>query len=911
MSGDGLPDESRQAVQDLLALLYTNTPLNVVEQRACERAREVLEADCIFFGALKDGHLSVKASACSDAPIADPSALLTAAISSQRRTFNSDGVPGVAVPAFNGKTLVGGLAAFGGRRSRFFDSDADVLECFADTVGLTNGTYADVHRRFNTLRWQHRAPWLVALIALLCCVGLAAYGYVNARSTRERVNVTARNLSSVSRDRVERYGAGGSQLASTAAAIAPSYRGNRPGTEHFLRTFLASSSEIVYGIGVWYEPFKFSKNLRLFGPYAHKTQSGGTVLTYQWSHVDYDYVRHKWYRLGLLARSSTIVTDPYFDIDHIYISAVRDIQANGHSVGVVSVDTTSSEIDRYLASMSNEANVRYLITGSGRVVAFPQSASLLQFAARRHHVKNMLDVTDSDAQAFIASRYPGRRVVTRQVATRVPLILINSFDAKALGSAPPPVRLLGAIAALVCLLAIAGILALLRAAARGSAALTLERERAYLSLKTDITHVDPLTDLANRHAMIEEIDTAITEVRERGARRALLWIDLTGFERINDRFGRSMGDRILREFAALLRRVAPEGAVLGRVGGDEFAVLLDGDASHASAVGERLHHEMAVFFPLDGDNVYVDARIVALDMPDTYTGAQDVIRDASYAVQEAKFTRRNTVVVFDPELRESAARQHELQAELRGAIARGEIFVEYQPICRIRNGEVVGFEALARWRREGQPVMYPTDFIPLGEQTGLVLQLDRHVAEVACDRLAQWQRSDPKLRLQLNASALHFEEPAALRGLTAAVRERSVRPGSVDIELTESALMGLTPEAIDAVRELHAQGMRLHLDDFGTGYSSLAYLQRLHVDALKIDRSFVETMLEDQRSMQIVQAIVKLAQSMKVDLIAEGVTTKDQARALLKLGVTMGQGFYYSPPVAADEAERLITAQAR
>jgi EAL domain-containing protein (putative c-di-GMP-specific phosphodiesterase class I) len=201
--------------------------------------------------------------------------------------------------------------------------------------------------------------------------------------------------------------------------------------------------------------------------------------------------------------------------------------------------------------------------------------------------------------------------------------------------------------------------------------------------------------------------------------------------------------------------------------------------------------------------------------------------------------------------------------------------------------------------------MYPTEFIPLAERTGLVFQVDRYVADVACGQMSEWQRAHPELRLELNASALHFEHPGALRGLTNVLQQHTLRPDTVDIELTESSLVGLTREAISAVRDLHGLGIRLHLDDFGTGYSSLTYLQHLQ-DAVKIDRSFVETMLEDERAMQIVNAIVNLARSIQVEVIAEGVTSDEQARALEKLGVMMGQGYLYAHPMPAEDAERMI-----
>jgi diguanylate cyclase (GGDEF)-like protein len=670
-------------------------------------------------------------------------------------------------------------------------------------------------------------------------------------------------------------------------------------------------------MGIWYMPYQFSPQQRLYGPYVHRTTNGKIALTYAWSHPDYNYVKHDWYRIGLKARTQTLVTQPYFDVDHVYISAVHDIHVGSRTIGVVTVDTTSASIDRFLTRIATARNVPYLTTHSGHVVGSPYAEALVSFARSRHPVGNILDVTDADAQAFIATRFPSDRLIIRTPAARIPVVLVNSFDATALGSTPAPIGLLAITAGLVWLLTLAAIIAMRRARARGMAALDLHRERTRLALEIN-AHLtaeqalrkaaegDPLTGLLNRSTILTAIDHSIERARSGEHPESLLFIDLSGFDRINSMFGYLSGDKILRDLGGRLRTCAGADNVVSRLGGDEFAVLVHGDAAAARAVGECLHHSMEPGLSLDGETVYLDADVSVVEIVGSYVGAEDVLRDADYALQQAKRAQRTSIVTFDPALREEAAKQRELQAALRGAISRGEIFVEYQPICRIRNGELVAFEALVRWNRASQPVVYPTDFIPLAERTGLVFEVDRYVADVACAQMAEWQREHPQLRLELNASALHFEHPAALRGLTNVLQKHALNPETVDIELTESSLVGLTPEAMSAVRDLHGRGIRLHLDDFGTGYSSLTYLQRLHVDALKIDRSFVEAMLHDKRAMQIISAIVNLARSVHVDVIAEGVTSEEQARALEKLGVTMGQGFLYAHPMPAQEAERMI-----
>jgi diguanylate cyclase (GGDEF)-like protein len=769
------------------------------------------------------------------------------------------------------------------------------------------------------VRVERRAIWFLVVVAFLACIALALYGLLFSRANALRVAENARAGTDTSSDHLDRYVASGSQLAASAAAIASSLRGDIPRTERLLKTLLASTpSDVIYGMGLWYQPYAFSPRIRLFGPYVHRTKTGAIVLTYGWSRLTYDYVRHAWYRKGLQARRQTAITEPYFDVDHVYISAVHDIRHENASLGVATVDTTSEAIDKFLNRISSSDRVTYLTTLNGRVVAFPHAAQLLTFASSAHAPSIILDVTDADAQRFIAGRYPGPRIVTRVRAARIPVILVNSWTASSLGSASPPTAMLAGTAAFVWLMTFAAILAIRRARLSGLAALDTDRERTRLSLELQTrasaeqalrkaANVDALTGLANRGALIRAINESIDGARRADGRDYLVFVDVNGFERINSTFGHVAGDQALAELGALLRRCARENDLAARLGGDQFAVLVRGDGTAAHEFGNCLHREMTQPLSIGGETIFLDAGIGVAEIVGDYARAEEVIRDADFAMYQAKRSARAAIVEFDPALRETAVAQRELQAALRGAVDRGEITIAYQPIYRLAERTLVGFEALMRWQRPGQGTMQPGAFIPVAERTGVILELDRHVAEAACAHLAEWQRTAPDLRLAINASALHFEHAGALRELIAALRRCPVRPGTLDVEITESALMGLTREAIDTVRELHALDIRLHLDDFGTGYSSLTYLQHLHVDALKIDRTFVSSMLNDERSMQIVNAVVNLARGLRVEIVAEGVETESHERALIYLGVTMGQGFLYGKPMSAEEAGRLVS----
>ncbi len=900
-------------------MLYADTPLRIVEQRACERARETLDVDCVFIGVAGKDATDVPVASCrSDVGAFDPNPLLKKAISLRQRSFSSteDGAA-VAVPIFYGDTVVVALSAYDKRRSRFYDIDADTLEAFGQYVAIARANHAKLRELTNTLRAERRTMWILIAVAILACIALAAYGYFFARANHARIMENASIASDRSSDLLDRYVASGAQLARTAAAIGPTFRGNRKATENFLIKLLAATPrDVIYGIGIWYAPFKFSPTLKLYGPYTHRTTNGKIVLTYSWSHVNYNYIRHAWFQIGLKARKQSVVTPPYFDTDHVYISAVHDMVVRGHPIGVVSVDTTSDSIDLLLSRLSWPQNLAYLTTYNGRVVAFPNPAALIAFARTRHPAKIILDVTGADARAFIARRYPGQRVIIQRHAARIPVILVNSLDAAALGAMQPPIMMLAMTAVLIWLLTLAAIWAMRRARARGIATLDLHRERTRLSLEINArvtaeealrkaAEFDPLTGLLNRKTILTAIDQSIDKARAGGKPDSLLFVDLNGFERINTTHGHIAGDKILMDFAEMLRECASDENAPARLGGDEFAVLVHDDMRVARQIGECVHQRMKAGLSVDSERVYMDAGMGVVEILGTYNAAEDVIRDADYALYQSKVGQRAAVVEFNPFLREGAAKQRELQAALRGAVGRGEIFVEYQPICLIRNGELTGFEALARWLRDGQELC-PADFIPLAERSGLVCDIDRYVADVACRQASQWQRIRPDLRLELNASALHFEQPGALNQLTDVFRRYQIAPQTIDLELTESSLIGLTDAAIDAVRDLHEMGIHFHLDDFGTGYSSFTYLQRLHVDALKIDRSFVEAMLEDGRAKQIVHAIVNLAWSLDIQVIAEGVTTHEQARALENLCVTLAQGYLYAQPMRAEDAERLV-----
>lgn len=908
-----------RAVQELIALLYSDTPVRYFQQRACEVARDALDADCTFLSSVTGAGTAIDASACkSPAPNFDPKAMLDAAVSSRRRVFNENGAASVAVPVPYGDTVLGAMSACDTRRSRFGEADADALEAIAQYVALARTNHDRIGKRVKLLRWERRAMWVIIAIAIAASLALALYGLFFARANAAQVAVNARAAADVTTDHLDRYFSSALQLAAIESAMAPQLRGNRPAVERFLETGLAATRpDVIYGAGLAFQPYAFSPHVRLFNPYVHRTPDGRIVLTYSWSSPVYDYVNRPWYRTGFQARAQPLMTQPYFDTDHVYMSAVKAIRSANGWIGVATVDVTSETIGTFLARISAPSRVHYIATTTGHVVAFPNPGQLLQFARSRHPARRILDVTTSDANAFIAQRYPGPRILVQTHAAGIPVSIINAYTPSVLGGVPAPVNLLLASAGTLWLIAIAAIFGVRHARSRELAALDFERERARLSAEIN-TRVnteralrsaagrDALTGLANRVTLLAAVSQSLAATRAGMPHDSLLIIDLNDFDRINDTFGFSAGDSMLVSFSMLLRGCAGESDLPARLGDDEFAVLVRGDRRAALALAERLQREMATALKIGDEQIYLDAGIGVAEVSAEYTRPENVIRDALFATYHAKRSETTTIVTFDPALRETASRQRDIQAALRGAVERDELLLEYQPIMHIQDRRIVGFEALMRWHRPKQELVGPSSFVPIAERTGLILALDRHVIERACLELAPLQQIRPGLHIAVNASALHFEHEGSLQELFSVLERTTVEPNTLKVELTESAVMGLTRDVAAPVRELHAMGIQLHLDDFGTGYSSLMYLQHLHVDALKIDKSFVEAMLQDERAMQIVQAIVALARNFRIKLIAEGVETDAQESALAELGVTYAQGYLYARPMPAQEAQLLL-----
>ncbi|MBC9073450.1 EAL domain-containing protein [Thauera sp. CAU 1555] len=419
-----------------------------------------------------------------------------------------------------------------------------------------------------------------------------------------------------------------------------------------------------------------------------------------------------------------------------------------------------------------------------------------------------------------------------------------------------------------------------------------------------LAHHDPLTSLPNRLLALSRLEHAIEVAQRKGQRLAVLCLDLDRFKTVNDSLGHSAGDELLCEVAARLRSRLREEDTLGRLGGDEFLVLLeDLDAPEGAAlVASDIIGALEPSFVLrDGAEVFMHASIGVSLYPDDGDDHLALIRNADAAMYRAKAEGRNTCRFYTEDLTRLAARRLDLETRLRRALANGEFVVHYQPAFSVADGSLIGAEALVRWQPPGEPMVSPGDFIPIAEETGLIVGLGEWVLNTACRQWRAWL--DEGLQpgaIAVNLSVEQIRRSDVQAMLRAALEETGLAPHCLELEITESSLMAQGEQAEALLAGLKSLGVRLAIDDFGTGYSSLAYLKRFAIDKLKIDHSFVKDLADDRNDLAIAAAVVAMAQALEMTVQAEGVETEGQLALLHELGCAAFQGYLRSPPVPAE-----------
>ena len=425
--------------------------------------------------------------------------------------------------------------------------------------------------------------------------------------------------------------------------------------------------------------------------------------------------------------------------------------------------------------------------------------------------------------------------------------------------------------------------------------------------------LDPLTGLSNRAMFVEGLGKRLEELKQRrgDGRFAVLYLDLDRFKVVNDSLGHLVGDELLTAVSRRLESCLRPGDALARLGGDEFAILLNGleDEQQANARAFRIQKALSAPVSVGGREVFTSASIgIAFGLAQ-YTNPDDIMRDADTAMYHAKARGKARHELFDADMHARALDRLGLENDLRHAVARNDFEVHYQPIVSLSSGMCVGFESLVRWTRNGEAIS-PATFIPIAEELGLIEPIGTWVLDEACRTFAGWKKRFPVSALDcitVNVSSRQLMQQNFLSIVEQAVHSSGLKPCDVRIEITETALMDSPNMAAEVLRELRDFGVKIYLDDFGTGYSSLSHLHKLPVDALKIDRSFVRSLLLPDRP-AIVESILALARTLETSVVAEGIEDATQARELERLGCTHAQGYLFSRPLSMRAAEEMLLA---
>jgi diguanylate cyclase (GGDEF)-like protein/PAS domain S-box-containing protein len=422
---------------------------------------------------------------------------------------------------------------------------------------------------------------------------------------------------------------------------------------------------------------------------------------------------------------------------------------------------------------------------------------------------------------------------------------------------------------------------------------------------------DALTGLPNRSLLEDRLALAVRALARREQPLGLLFLDVDHFKIVNDSLGHDAGDALLVSVAERIAATVRPGDTVARFGGDEFVVVCEELASAGEALGLAQRIQDAVSAPLvvSGTElvVSVSTGIALTTDPETLPGS--LLRDADSAMYNAKRSGRARSVVFADEMREQVIGRFETETQLRRALAEGQLRVHYQPILALAGsapGSVGAVEALVRWEHPTRGLVLPAEFVTIAEDTGLIVPLGEWVLEEACRQVVAWDVQGTRLSVSVNVSGVQITQPDVVSRVAAVLDRTGVDPSRVALEMTESVLMRDAEETLSVLRALKDLGVRLHVDDFGTGYSSLSYLKRFPVDAVKVDRSFVDGLANDPEDIAIVEAIISLAHTLGIEVIAEGVESLPQLQALQAMGCESAQGYLFSRPVPAQDVARTL-----
>ena len=436
--------------------------------------------------------------------------------------------------------------------------------------------------------------------------------------------------------------------------------------------------------------------------------------------------------------------------------------------------------------------------------------------------------------------------------------------------------------------------------------------------KTEILHKiyeDPLTGLGNRRLFLKRLEDIFQESKNANANRfAVLFIDLDRFKVVNDTFGHNVGDELLINVAHRLKNCLRDTDVIARQGGDEFTVLIEGDdiADSISHIASRLSDLMNQPYMIFDQKLVVTASIGVLLSSDRYSNTDEMLRDADFAMYNAKSSGKATFTIFDNNIGEQASQSLRIDNDLRYAVDRKELFLEYQPIVSLASGKLLSFETLIRWNHPEQGLISPAEFIPIAENNGTIIDIGYWVLHEACHQLKTWQvrhKHAKQVSISVNLSIKQLEHSQIVENVSNILNETGLAAKYLKIEITETLLMENIHDISSKLNELKKMGVQIYIDDFGTGYSSFRYLHDLSVDALKIDKSFIDKLEEGASGFKITQSIISLARVLGIKVIAEGVESSAQITHLLSMKCDQVQGYYFSKPLNSEYAEIYLADQ--
>ena len=438
--------------------------------------------------------------------------------------------------------------------------------------------------------------------------------------------------------------------------------------------------------------------------------------------------------------------------------------------------------------------------------------------------------------------------------------------------------------------------------------LFISRRRAEDRIR-HLAHYDELTGLANRNMFTQCLGHALAQARRNETQLAILFIDLDRFKNVNDTLGHAAGDRLLKEVADRLCGCLRESDTIGRLGGDEFVVLLEGmpQPTHSAEVAQKILATLAKPFNVDSQEFHLTASIGISTYPADSKNLESLLKNADIAMYHAKELGKNNFQFYSAQMNIHTLERLELESHLRSALRHNEFLLHYQPKIDVKNRRVIGMEALVRWQHPTKGLIPPMQFIPMAEETGLIVPIGEWVLRTACARNKAWQEQGlPPLCVAVNLSARQFTNELLVQNVLRVLNETGLEAAFLELEITESMVMHDPEHAVEQLKRLKAIGIRISMDDFGTGYSSLSYLKRFPIDSVKIDRSFINGLPLDADDVAITQAIIAMAHGLKLKVIAEGTETGEQFSFLRDHGCDELQGYYFSKPLPEDEFFLLV-----